>query len=369
MTDRSSPERRSTARLLAFVFPLCALFTMVAGIVLNKVFSLSEMPVYIALSGIGFGLAFAYLVVSCCRIRRRRWWRTVLSFLCAVGLILISAVSLVIQEIVWDMSTPKPQTLAERLQQTATEAAVSAGRYLSEGDTGTLVSPTWKDRTIGIAWARNDHGILVTSSLVGTVPKGQDGTPRVQQALRSGKLGFPLDHFLEQSRRTDMIDDMFKNWLVMFNDLVADVTHPILGRVKTDGGTLPSAAEGRTLLDEVKKRFEFDGSLDDQKKVPITFVVDEYTYTPGTEGDFTIACRWTCDIRPLLQGGEKIDSSEPATGVLELQFNDGGFLVLDYEKGEVVNPLEEVVKSAQDWSDRQQAKELAKEKTADVKRD
>ena len=97
MTDQSSPERRSTARLLAFVFPLCALFTMVAGIVLNKVFSLSEMPVYIALSGIGFGLAFAYLVVSCCRIRRRRWWRTVLSLLCAVGLMLISAASLVIQ--------------------------------------------------------------------------------------------------------------------------------------------------------------------------------------------------------------------------------------------------------------------------------
>lgn len=292
----------------------------------------------------------------------------------ALALMLISGSILLVEGALWELSRPSPVELAERLEQAATEAALPAAEYLTKGETGTLVGLTWtapggKEFPIGISWARNDDGILVTSSLVGQVPKGQDGTPKVRQALRSGRLGFPLDYFLEESHKTDIIDQLFRNWLVMFNDLVADITDPLLKNIRKRSGTLPTAAEGQTLLASAKKRFKLDGSMDDTTKgIPIEFVIEKYTYTPGTKGDFEIACTWSCDIRKLLNEGEKVDSTEPAEGVLHLEFNAGGFLVMNYAQGKVVNPLSEVFQSAEDWSNRQAARNQQKA-GAEAKRD
>ena len=70
-THTSTPQRRSTAALLAFVFPICCVLIMVAGLLLHGTFGVSVMPLFIALSGAGVGLALAYLIVSCSRVGRR----------------------------------------------------------------------------------------------------------------------------------------------------------------------------------------------------------------------------------------------------------------------------------------------------------
>lgn len=368
MSHETDPHRHPSLAKLAYIFPLGSLLVVIIGGVIMISKGVSAGQVGLVLSGLGVGLAIAYFALSLVRAHTRSGGRTALSIVLAVLLMIFGAGSLFAEYVLVGFALSFSASLSDALQDAATQAGGPAGTFLTTGKTGVLVSPKWTNPNggevvIGISWARNADGLLVTASPSGPVPKGQDGSPQTQQVLNNGRLGFPLNYFTVEAKSDPM--HLFDNWLLMFNDMVNGSASPIIKHAKEHGGQLPAAAEADSLLSKATKVFKFDASTgagfdadkvnghtvgdgDGTKSLKETkFVIESYTYHNEKPDMFTIDYAWSCDY---VADGSKSksnhsDSEMPVTGVITIDFAASGFIVMEMKDGQLQNPLYEVLEA------------------------
>jgi hypothetical protein len=277
-----------------------------------------------------------------------------LSIVIAVLLMIFGAGSFLLEYVLADFASSLSDTsLSTDLQNAATQAGVPAGTFLVTGKSGELVSSNWTNPNggkivIGISWTKNADGLLITASPVGPVPKDQDGSPRTQQVLRNGMLGFPLNYFTIEAKNDPF--HIFDDWLSMFNEMVDGSASPVIKHAKEHGGQLPTAAEGDSLLSQAKKVFEFDykAGSDGDTPAKVKFVIDHYTYQAGKDGMFTIQYAWSCDYKmggSMKSKSDSTDSEQPVTGVITIDFAASGHIAMAMKDGQLQNPLYEVLEA------------------------
>ncbi|MDG2478102.1 MAG: hypothetical protein P8M32_09445 [Phycisphaerales bacterium] len=352
MGHEADVHHRASVAKLAYIFPLGSLLAVIISGSIMVSTGVSSAQVGLVLSGLGVGLAIAYFALSLVRARARHGGRTALSLVIAVLLMIFGAGSFLLEYVLADFaSSLSDTTLSTELQNAATQAGVPAGTFLVTGKSGELVSSNWTNPNggeivIGISWTKNADGLLITASPVGPVPKGQDGSPRTQQVLHNGMLGFPLNYFTIEAKNSQF--HIFDDWLSMFNEMVDGSASPVIKHAKEHGGQLPTAAEADALLSQAKKVFEFDYKVgsDDDTPAKVKFVIERYTYQPGKDGMFTIQYAWSCDYKmgsSMKSKSASTGSEKPVTGVITIDFAASGHIAMAMKDGQLQNPLYEVL--------------------------
>jgi hypothetical protein len=353
MGHEADSHSHSSIAKLAYIFSLGSLLAVCGGAFIASSEIFSESHYGLMLSGLGVGLAIAYFVLTLARARPRSRGRTVMSVILAVLLMIFGGGVVFVEYVASALSSPFYPSLSSALQDEAMQAGVPAGTFLTTGKSGELVSSKWTNPkggeiVIGISWTKNADGLLITASPVGPVPKDQDGSPRTQQVLHNGMLGFPLNYFTIEAKNNQF--HIFDDWLSMFNEMVDGSASPVIKHAKEHGGQLPTAAEADSLLSKAKKVFEFDykDGSDDDTPAKVKFVIERYTYQAGKGGMFTIQYAWSCDYMPggsIESKSDSTGSEKPATGVITIDFAASGHMVMAMKDGELQNPLYEVLEA------------------------
>jgi len=355
MDQPAASQQSSALSRLAVVFSLASLVAIGIGIAVMAVGGDSSYQVAVGLSGLGAGLGLAYLIVSLVRRRARPVERTVLSTFVAIVLMGLAGVIGVFENISGTFWEPNPVSLASATEMGIMRSIGPAASFLTTGKSGSLDSLKWQnpdggDVVIDINWQRNELGILVTATPTGSIPKGQEGTPLTRQVLKNGDLGFPLAYFKTTGAELQkgVLSDL-SPWLLMFDKVFEGSARPIIEYASKHDGDLPDVEEAASRLSKVKKVFRFDRSADPDAggmaektvKVPMAeFVIERYTYRPGTDGIFTIEYAWSTSSK--LDGGDsKPDDSgirKPMTGVFTIDFTTSGLIALPMKNGRVQDP-------------------------------
>jgi hypothetical protein len=347
MDPQDHSKRHPWLRVLGFILPIGSLVAI--GWSVSSIFTegRSDFPPASVIAVVAFFLALAYLILGFCRIKTRTGGRTALSVVLAVLLMFCAAGAVILAVVAGAVSSAFAPTLASVLQNQAEGARVPASAFLDSGPkSGSMTGADWANPeggkvTVAVNWIKNADGVLVTASPIGTVPKGQDGTPQRQQYFDVDVLAFPLDYFTVEAKQPFM--SVFNDWLLMFTKMVEGSASPIIDYAKGHGGRLPSAEEAEALLAKASKsfKFEYDDGDEDVKPAKIDFVIETYTYEEKKNGIFEIRYAWSCDYVESHSGVSSDDT--PVTGVISIDFTASGLMVMDRKNGDVQHPLMEVL--------------------------
>ncbi|MDB4775512.1 hypothetical protein OAG62_00160 [bacterium] len=363
MDAHEQSNRHPWLRLLGFILPIGALAAI--GWSLSSIFTekRSDFPSAWLLAVVGLSLSLVYLILVFCRIKTRTGGRTALSAVISVFLMIGASGVVFLAFVTSAISSAFAPSLASVLQDQVEDARVPAGVFLDSGPkSGSLTGADWANPeggkvAISVDWVKNADGVLVTASPVGSIPKGQDGTPLRQQYLDVDVLGFPLDYFTAEARQPFV--SIFSDWLLMFNKMVEGSASPIIDYAKEHDGRLPSVEEAEAILGKASKSFKFDFKDDDggDKPVKIDFVIKTYTYEEKKNGIFEIRYAWSCDY---VESNSGVSSDgAPVTGVISIDFSSSGLMVMNRKNGELQHPLAEVLEAFE-----QRGQQAAKDKSS-----
>ena len=347
MDPQDHSKRHPWLRVLGFILPIGSLLAI--GWSWSSIFTegRSDFPPASLIAVVGLFLALAYLILVLRRIKSRTRGRTALSAVLAVFLMLGALSVAFLAVAAAAISSAFAPTLASVLQNQAEDARVPASAFLDSGPkSGSMTGADWTNPeggkvTVAVNWVKNADGVLVTASPIGSVPKGQDGTPQRQQYFGVDVLAFPLDYFTVEAKQPFV--SVFNDWLLMFNKMVKGSAPPIIDYAKGHGGRLPSAEEAEALLAKASKSFKFDYADGGEggKPAKIDFVIETYTYEQKKNGIFEIRYAWSCDYAESHSGVSS--DAAPVTGVISIDFTASGLMVMDRKNGDLQHPLEEVL--------------------------
>lgn len=349
--ERTPDERHAGARrlrVLAVVLPGLVLGTLVASwIVAYEPTSPGRWLWAVdSLVGVAAGLVIAFFVVTLLRSHERPAWRTTIS--CG-GALVLAAICVVMFEVdkftaVGLFDQRKPAPLANALQDAADDAAFVAAEFLESGRSGDLPAGSWTSFAgdtvdFEFQWRRNAAGIVAIASPRGTVPSGEDGTPRRTQALPNGMIGVPLDHYMrrfDQTQKARFMSAIVEPFYRSTDSFCRGVLGPIVDWAKAHAGRLPDAATAAKLLADVPTEYraslprsirdDADGSdgsrtpgtsasVGNPRSPDVMLAIQRATYVVTSHAGIfrvVVQCRLETD---LLDGGPRsVDGSITLTG-------------------------------------------------------
>ena len=375
MHNESSPSHHRLMMELGFVFPWTSLVAVIGSVLVYWFGGTDLVWLAYALGGLGVGLGIAYFILSIVRAHSRSGGRTAVSLILGLLLMAFAGFAIFAENFVANFSPfgpPEPPSLAAVLENAAETAAGPASAFLKTGASGPLIGANWTEShwtnpdggaiPIAISWTRNAQGILITASPVGTVPEGQDGSPRTQQVFANGMIHYPLDFFEQQGKEMQSrVFDFLSPEFFFFNDLVQETAKPIIDFAKEHDGKLPAEAEGARLLSSVKKVFEFNDNTtreaSDASKVRVAF--SAYTYHPLKDGVCTIDYDWEYS-QP--NNPPKGNPDFKARGVFSIHYTADGKIAM--EPGDKNNPFFVFLGSVERQGSEEEAREDKAENAA-----
>ncbi len=311
------------------------------------------------LCGLVIGLAVALICVALSSFRRKRTVMGVFSILISFLSIGVATVAIMLATMFSGFSILSPPSLAQSLQSEANAAAAPIGAFLASGNSGPITTTSWSNPNGGsipivVSWARNAHGVLVTATPHGSIPKGQDGSPRSRQVLKNGMLAFPMDYFKQTGKESELSNmdqsgnmDLFGSFVLMFDEVSTVSGGAIIAWSKTHDGQLPDSSQASDLLSKAKNVFEFQAKAGPVSKTDpmLKFEIDSYTYKAGSEGIFSIEYAWTCPTATVSAyfQGDKV----PVSGVLTIHYSTLGYIAMKSAGMPLEVILDDVMKEMQ----------------------
>ena len=194
----------------------------------------------------------------------------------------------------------------------------------------------------------------MTATPHGSIPKGEDGSPRSRLVLKNGMLAYPMDYFKQTGKDSEQSDmdlsgnmDLFGSFVLMFDEVSTESGGAIIAWSKTHDGRLPDSSQASALLSNAKKVFEFKAKAGPASKTDpmLKFEVDSYSYQAGSDGIFSIEYAWTCPAATISAyfSGDKV----PVSGVLTIHYSTLGYIVMKSAGMPLEVILDDVMKAMQ----------------------